>query len=149
MHRTLTALLVASLVCLAGCGEEANIPEGMAPVTGTVTLDGKPLAGATVSFIPDGVTKGAGSYGVTSADGKYELQGTQGGTGAAAGYYRVIISKLVMPDGSPIPADIPSATDAGAKDLLPAIYSSYDVSTLTAEVPAQGGAINFDLKSKR
>jgi len=149
MHRTLSALYAISLLCLSGCGEEANIPDDMVPVTGTVTLDGKPLAGATVSFVPDGVTKGAGSYGVTSADGKYELQGTQGGAGAAVGYYRVMISKLVMPDGSPIPADTQSATDVGAKDLLPAIYSSYDVGTLTAEVPAQGGAINFDLKSKR
>jgi len=149
MHRTLTALCAISLLCTSGCGEEVNVPDMMVPVTGTVTLDGKPLAGATVSFVPDGSTQGAGSYGVTTADGKYELQGTQGGVGAAVGHYRVIITKLVMPDGSPIPADTPSATDIGAKDLLPAIYSSYDVGTLTAEVPAQGGAIDFALKSKR
>ncbi len=40
-------LLVAALVVTTGCSKSDLIP-----VTGTVTLDGKPLDGAAVSFVP-------------------------------------------------------------------------------------------------
>src|SRR5687767_15050217 len=49
----LCALGLGLLVSQPGCGEAAGIG-GLAPVTGTVTLDGQPLSGAQVVFIPVG-----------------------------------------------------------------------------------------------
>ncbi len=52
-----------------GRGIEAKGP-GMAEVTGTVTLGGKPLEGATVKFTPN---EGRAAAGVTDKQGRYSL----------------------------------------------------------------------------
>jgi hypothetical protein len=50
----------------------------LAPVTGTVTLDGKPLKHAIVKFVPivdltKSPRRGLTSFGITDADGKFEM----------------------------------------------------------------------------
>lgn len=142
------AFLTSGLLLLAaGCGGGGlgDLPE-LVPVSGTVTLDGKPLGGVTVTFTPVGSTRGDFCSGVTDASGRYELQ-TQGKhKGAAVGEFKVTCSKLVMPDGSDLPADA-AAADVGGGDLLPPQYSEEPESILKATVPAGGGEINFELKS--
>src|SRR5262249_34965527 len=67
------ALLALALPAV-GCGGGPKV----APVSGRVTLDGQPLAGASVNFQPlsDGnnLNPGPGSYGKTDADGRYSLR---------------------------------------------------------------------------
>jgi hypothetical protein len=119
-------------------------------VTGLVTLDGKPLSAAYVSFTPVGATKGAGSSGRTNAEGHYTLKNQGGGAGASAGNYRVVISKLVMPDGSDFPANSKvGPMDSPAKETLAPIYSDPGRTTLEATVPAGGGRIDFPLKTAK
>ena len=71
--------------------------------------------------------------------------------GAAAGSYRVVISKLVTPDGSdftPDPNSGPMDT-GGFKELLPATYTDTLQTTLTADIPDGGtSTLEFKLKSK-
>ena len=52
--RLLVILCSVALFCSAGCGEGApsDTPE-LGSVTGTVTMDGKPLANVTVTFEPE------------------------------------------------------------------------------------------------
>ena len=82
-HRWGTAFVtfvVLGLVTVAGCGGNADL----GTVAGVVTLDGQPLANATVEFIPtdDGETRS--SYdGTTDASGRYELYFSAGKAGAA------------------------------------------------------------------
>ena len=68
------ALVLGSL----GCGDAKNKgPQlDLAPVAGTVTLDGQPLADADVAFYLEGAaTPGYyGSGGKTDAQGRYALQ---------------------------------------------------------------------------
>ena len=72
----LQCLVVATLT---GCGgTTANQPPLM-PVSGTVTLDGKPLPGVMISYVPTGSTRGTGAGGYTDKAGKYELTATHGG----------------------------------------------------------------------
>ncbi len=76
-------LLSAIMLSVAGCGGS-----NLTPVTGTVTLDGKPVANAVVTFVPDGA--GVTCAGSTDSNGKYTL-GCQHGAGAPAGAYSVKI----------------------------------------------------------
>jgi hypothetical protein len=115
-----------------------------------VTLDGKALAGAAISFSPTGSTKGRGSAGRTAKDGTYELATPEGKKGAVAGTYKVVISRYVMPDGSEfVPNDRVSPMDAGARESLPLQYSDLNVTELTATVGEGGGTVNFHLKTPR
>src|SRR5439155_21810734 len=66
--------LAAAVLITTGCGSGNKV----VPVSGTVTLDGKPLANAHVAFQPEAPkgsqNAGVGSYGVTDASGKYTLK---------------------------------------------------------------------------
>jgi hypothetical protein len=92
----LSFVFVALFVALQGCGGRSY-----APVSGTVTLDGKPVANADVTFIPiaEAGTKEAGDTagGKTNEKGEYKLktytpQGWK--EGALVGKHRVSISQL-------------------------------------------------------
>jgi hypothetical protein len=140
-------LPMLGLVCLVYSGCKDADHADLVPVTGTVTLDGKDLANATVWFTPVGETKGQGGTGVTDASGKYTLQGPRGQAGVSAGDYKVVISKRVMPDGSPGPAGV-GAEDSPARQTLPARFSDVQATELQARVAPGGAPIDFPLKTR-
>lgn len=102
MYRLMTALLFsAALVPLAGCSK------GLTPVSGSVTLDGKTVAGAAVTFtssdgkhIASGMTDDAGNFTLNSPNGP----------GAYAGSYKVTVAKYPKVEGG-----VPNL-DAGKAD---------------------------------
>ena len=133
-----------------GCdrGRDASLPD-LVPVSGTVTLDDKPLAGAMVTFVPVGTTRGRSCYGVTGADGRYELMENEKNKGAPVGEFSVLVNKWVMADGSDFHSDTQqSPMEAGARELLPPQYSMEGSSTLKATVAAGGSTVDFKLTSK-
>lgn len=69
------------------------------------------------------------------------------GDGVLPGPYDVVISKLILPDGSPVPQDV-APMDVGAEEQLPDQYSSFASPSLTADVSNNGGSFEFDLKTK-
>jgi len=75
------------LTMLAGCGTGG--PE-IVPVTGRVTLDGKPLEEATVVFQPAEGNRPSTSQ--TDADGRYQLMYKRGVEGARVGKNKVSIT---------------------------------------------------------
>ena len=75
-------MFVATL--MVGCGDA----EG---VSGTVTLDSEPLAGAVVQFTPQG-TEGRIAIAKTGADGTYELRTSKTVAEVWPGTYRVKIT---------------------------------------------------------
>ena len=149
MSKTCGIVLLLIVVGLGGCGEsrDPNLPD-LVPVTGKITLDGKPLPGATVGFFGN-ASGSTGSVGTTDADGVYQLQTLNNGEGAPVGQYIVSVSKLVKPDGSDLPTDVeidPMSTPH--KELLPPKYSDMNQTVLKTEVKEGGGQHDFDLKSK-
>jgi len=82
-------LLLGGLACVGagGCGGDG--PE-LAPVEGTVTLDGALLPAARVVFQPQG--PGAPSSGITDGQGRYELLYAPGRKGAMIGRHTVRIT---------------------------------------------------------
>jgi hypothetical protein len=83
-------LLLLSLPVLAGCGANS---QPLAAVTGRLTLNGRPLKGATVVFTPDRAQGGRGpqSFDVTAEDGTFTLR-TMDGPGAVAGWHLVTVA---------------------------------------------------------
>jgi len=110
----------------SGCGQ-GDRPD-LAPVEGTVMLDGNPLARATVVFRP---TEGKDSRAITDANGHYELF-----------YLRDI--KGAIPSGHTV--RITTATEDAPQERLPDRYHRNTV--LTAEVKAgETNEIPFALES--
>ena len=122
------AVLLLALVFVCGCGGTKT-----EPVSGIVTMDGKPLKGVTVIFSP--VEGGRGnSVGRTDKTGAYSLVYTIRDKGAITGKYKVLISKT-------------KTTDEGAVETLPAKYNRDSI--FEADVTASGdNKFNFDLESE-
>lgn len=140
-------LLVAAAFYLAGCGQQPSNPD-LAPVSGTVRLAGQPLAGASVTFIGVGATPGEGATGITDDAGRYELAHFRAGKGAMPGEYKVVISKRVMSDGSPIPAGTLSIAELSTREVLPPRYSDYNNSRLKATVIKDNPPVDFQVTSQ-
>lgn len=79
-------ILPVALMLVAGCGEGG--PD-RGQVSGVVTWDGKPIADATVSFMP---SQGRASVGTTDQNGVYKLAYAKGQTGALLGDHKILIS---------------------------------------------------------
>ncbi len=88
--RGLFLLLPLVAVVLVGCGGSSLTPP--VPVSGKVTLDGKPVADAHVTFLG---AKGARSAsGKTASDGTFKLTTVNTDDGAPPGEYVVTIAKI-------------------------------------------------------
>jgi hypothetical protein len=139
-------LLGITLLALSGCGPKDDPLHRT--VTGTVTLNGKPLSGAMLRFIPVEGTEGTGGQARTGPDGTYRLLDGRGNPGAAPGNYKVTVSKRLMPNGSDVPPDDNTPPmNSPARESLPAKYSDAGHTELQATVPDAGGTIDFSLKT--
>lgn len=138
-------LLVVGMLLVAGCSRRGP---ALAQVKGTVLYDGQPLAGATVSFVPDGSkgTKGRMAIGVTGADGRFSLRSFAPDDGAVTGFHNVSIAAMdsVPEDPAPQPNGQPGPTPP-LKSRIPARYNDPATSGFSAEVKA-GTANEFEFK---
>ena len=131
--------LVLGVFVLSGCSGGS----GLAPVSGRVTLDDKPVPNMIVNFTPLGETAGNGALGHTDADGRYTLLDARGEAGAYAGEYKVSFYPGVGSTGPADPRlDVVSAPSRGG---LPAIYLDPNQTPLRATVPKVGGTIELIL----
>jgi hypothetical protein len=114
----------------------------LVPVEGNVTLNGKPLAGASVMFSQSRPNLPGPFVGETDAEGRFKLGPTNNaGGGAAAGDYIVVITTVKQAPGGMEDSPVPTQ-----KEVVPAAFR--DGSTRYT-VPADGTReANFDLKSR-
>jgi hypothetical protein len=84
----------------SGCGGVSDMPE-LADVSGTVTMDGKPVVGIIILFKPD---KGRPAMGTTDAEGKYTLEYLHDEVGTKVGPSTVSFEWPIGASGPPIPA---------------------------------------------
>jgi hypothetical protein len=128
IYTPLVGLFALSLLILAGCGSDQ-----LAEITGKVTLDGQPLAGAEVNFEPVDPTIGTTGTGYTQPpDGSYKIFYPGDKEGAPAGEYKVWIAG----------GEIEDEEGGGSATKVPGKYS-LENSPLTATVEA-GKANVFD-----
>ena len=124
-------ILLVAACAVAGCSSSDAPPLGQ--VSGTVTLDGQPVADAQLFFVP---ASGAPSVGKTDQKGQYTLAYDQKLKGAVIGQHTVRITKIGEP-----------GTPNDTKNLLPEKYN--EKSPLTAEVKAGQNSLNFQLTGGR
>jgi len=133
LFRSGQAATVALLLgLLAGCGQDGP-PLGT--VTGTVTLDGKPVADARILFQP---AEGSPSLAITDDRGNYNLAYAPGKFGAMLGEHQVQITTgglFRMPDG----------TEQDRKEILP--DSCHSNSALVRTVEPGANVIDFEIRS--
>lgn len=139
------ALLAPGIFVVAGCGSSAEYE--LAPVSGVITLDGKPVPYTRVIFIPQGspdqVNPGPGSTAACDDAGKFQLKTVRGEEGAVVGTHAIQISSTGPPRSTS------GDTDAGPppKEAFPPQFNAS--TTLTFEVPAGGTtAADFKLTSQ-
>ena len=126
------------MLFLSGCGSKYKT----APVSGTVKMNGKPFANASLTFQPIG--GGMASTGITDASGRYTLKFLYSeDEGAIVATHRVIIRTSRKSNTEDTSSD---RADPSARDPIPRRYN--DDTQLTMEVPADGiDSADFDLKS--
>jgi len=140
--------LSALLLSLPGCLGPNDQPE-LGHVTGTITLDGKPLSGVEVVFQPD---NGRPARAATDAEGKYELRYVRDTLGTKIGHNRIEIApneegedeepiESTTEDGEPV---ILQPLTPG-KPVVPARYNTK--SELEADVQPGENTFDFDLVS--
>ena len=149
----LAAVGVAALG--AGCGGDKKL----AKVSGVVTLDGKPLDGATVVFHPEG--GGRPATGTTGADGHFSLTTYTSGDGAQVGDHKVVVSKSSQANVSAPQPDNPKGMVEAMKEaeakrkaeaakpkpaVIPTMYGDLAKTPLKCQVPTDG-PVEFSLRS--
>ena len=133
------ALLSLGAMIALGCGRS----DGLCEVTGTVKLDGKPLPGAQLTFIPT-AANGSAAYGHTDENGYYRLKFSRDTYGAQPGKNNVRIAFPSKSEAADLRAAGLAVPPEGAK--LPKKYEKSG--ELTADIPPAGGTFDFDLKSE-
>ena len=161
LHHTMRLVgLTVLLAAAAGC-EGRRTP---VPVTGTVTLDGKPVEGATVTFHLLGDDKeGRPATGQTDKTGAFQLK-TGNEDGARPGEYKVVVIKNVLADPKLKVPDFPDTPEGRNqrdhfvwkhfgddqppyKNALPDRYGDLKATPLTCKVP-DDSPVHFPLTSK-
>lgn len=155
MRLLFSRLLLLALVLVAvGCGGE-RWPT-TAPVTGTVTFDGKPVAGVNVGFQSSGAPRYG--YGTTDSAGRYSLSTFEPGDGGIIGEHVVVITPgnaaavddlsldMSNPENYEAYKKAVQAADRPPKNpAVPARYGSPSTSPLKANVKPGENVIDFDL----
>ncbi|MFM8890537.1 MAG: hypothetical protein ACKOTB_02745 [Planctomycetia bacterium] len=141
--------LVAAAFLSAGCSKV----EGplLMPVSGKLLVDGKPIQGITVMFLPDKSkgTSGPASVGVTDAEGAFSLAAAGNRKGAVVGHHRVTASCPFNPAGG---SSADGQAQAATACSLPAAYGDPGRSPLTVEVvsdAARNTSVSLEVVTKK
>jgi len=136
-------LILCTAGILVGCSQVSGKDEqryraaGVVEVSGMITFDGQPLANAQIVFTP------GGEYGVTDANGKYQLRINSKRTGALPGEKVVRIWTTMRGDGYD---ELMGNNVYPTKETIPVEYNRASTLTRTVE-PSKSQTFDFELKS--
>ena len=153
-------LFLGVLGLIAGCTSTPSNPKTF-PVDGMVSLDDKPIEGATVVLVPISKDDGEAASGVSDASGKFSLTTYAAGDGVRPGNYRIRVTKFdkVLVDESKrvknmTPEEEMKAYDPDAKpptppkNLLPKKYETELTSGFSHQVKDAPTKLELKLSSK-
>jgi hypothetical protein len=135
--------------CLGGCGR--RLPP-VAAVSGSVTIDGRPVSGGIVMFHPG---RGRSAVGTTDAAGRYTLTTFRPGDGAILGRHTVTIDAREDTEGPALrpmsaeeefqKAEQLFPTHPRVRWVVPERYSVEATTPLEAIVEPTGNRLDFPL----
>lgn len=141
----LSILHLVFLLIIAGCSD--SVEYQVVPVSGRVTLDGRPVADAHLTFQPIRTSSshavGPGSFGRTDGDGRYTLQlvdPSRPGAVVATHSVAITTSKEFDPE-----SDYGGMT----RDAVPPWYKPGGLSALTMEISGPTDNADFELTTQR
>ncbi len=156
MQKCVAALAVVLLIFGGACNKGTNKPKTY-PVAGTVTMNGQPVAGATVTFTPKQPTSPGqpgptGASAQTNEQGRYEIGTFAKGDGAIPGEYLVSVTKYegAAPAGGSGASQeeyrppMPGEEAPVPKNVLPQQYANPNTSGLSFAVEAKNNT--YDIK---
>jgi hypothetical protein len=161
MHRSVPLIGVTILLFATAACSSRRTP---VPVSGTITLDGKLVEGAIVTFHVLGDDKeGRPATGLTDKTGSFRLK-TGNEDGALPGEYKVVVIKNVLADPNLKMPDFPDTPEgrnqrehflwqhfgdnrSPYKNILPDKYGNLGGTPLTCKVPNET-PVHFPLTSK-
>jgi hypothetical protein len=138
-------LLPVCLALVGGCGPDRPLT---IPVDGTVTVDGRPVEGASVMFMPQ--FPGRPALGVTDASGQFRLTTFASGDGAQPGQHTVTVT---LQKTTGFVADKDGLSGGMAPEgvriewVVPQRYSKPETSELSVEVKQGMSSVKLDLTS--
>jgi hypothetical protein len=124
------SFLLVACAAPAGCGAGGatdNLPR--LPVSGTVTLDGAPLAKGMIQFMPTSAQQGVVA-GAMIEDGKYSIPRDQG---PVPGSYAVSIVSGGSSESPPGPPGPPVEGVAGPPEMVPEKYNTKTILSVRVE----------------
>jgi hypothetical protein len=135
--RICSLFFTAAALAMSGCGSQQTT------VTGTVTLDGEPLAigpaqRGTVVFQP--VDGGAVATGLIDQHGKYHIS-TGAGIGLVPGKYAITVRAVEV-----VPATKGTVEPTG-RPLTPAVYAAANTSGFTFDIAPGANTCHLALRS--
>lgn len=122
----ISIVLVACLACHAGCGRRPTL----APVSGRVTLDGRPLEFGSVMIQP---SAGPAARGTIRADGSFSVGTFSPGDGAILGPATVRVACYEQQRPGALATEGESAL---GRSLIPEKYTQFETSGITTTVVA-------------
>ncbi len=129
---------------LIGCGSTDGL--NRVPVKGKLTLEGEPLPGALVRFVPLESKMGYGGSAVTNSQGIFVLVDDRGFSGGVVpGTYLIAVSKMVKPDGTGLPQKATEDDFKGARETMPSNLVSAENSPLRFTVIESTPDANIDI----
>ncbi len=163
-HQAGRWLGLACLFGIVGCGGN-----GVVSISPTFTMDGAPLAEASVTFVRTDGEQGRASFGVTDSQGVAQLTTYEPFDGVMPGSYKVVVIKA--PKGpavmeqftEPEPGDTealirmsamsgmiaqPQARARFKRTLLPEVYSDPGTTPLSCTITSAGDSPAFEIDSK-
>lgn len=157
--RSVAFILVLGAVALVGCSSDDgadDLPETVS-AEGVLTLDGKPLEGASIVLSPSDPAGYAAST-ISGTNGKFRLQSFPMKDGAVPGNYQIAVTKSVESGGAGAwkPEDFgedaahaaESPPPSSLKNVLPAQYADPQTSGLSLTIPPEGlSDYEIELKS--
>jgi hypothetical protein len=151
-------VVLAAVSVLPGCGGGPKL----VPISGTVTLNGKPFKDAEILFVPDpSNTVGLPGNDRTGPEGNYKAM-TEGRSGLVPGKYKVVVSRVTF-DTSRIPSEfkddpvmaqiVLQGPDQRGDLRPPASKTASGTANeikgeFEREVPTDGGILDFDVKAE-